>query len=65
MKNNEDDFPSRKETRRKKIKTKNNYRDFDIDDPIEKKAKKNREYKKYKEEAQEEEWEDWDRYYNH
>ena len=65
MKNNEEDFPNRKENRRKKIKTKNNYREYSSEDPVEKRAKKNLEYKKYKEESQEEEWEDWDRYYNH
>ena len=65
MKNNQEDFPNRKENRRKKIKNKNSYREFDIDDPIEKKAKKNIDYRKHREEIQEEEWEDWDRYYNH
>lgn len=65
MKNNEEDFTNRKENRRKKIKTKNTYREFDTDDPVEKRAKKNLEYKKYKEEFLEEDWEDWDRYYNH
>ena len=65
MRQNEEDFPNRKESRRKKLKNKNDYREFDSDDPIEKKAKKNIDYKKYKEEAEEEEWENWDRYYNH
>ena len=66
MQKEPDDFQSRKEHRRNKIKHKSSYRDSDYDDPIERKAKKhNSDIKKIKEEIDEEEWEDWDRYYNH
>jgi hypothetical protein len=61
----QDDFSSRKEHRRKKLKDRTSRRLCDTDDPLEKKTNKNNNIKKIKEEIQEEEWEDWDRYYNH
>ena len=65
MKDNED-FQNRKEYRRKKLRQKDSYKEFEPDDPIEKKAhKKNNELKKLRDEIEDEEWEDWDRYYNH
>lgn len=63
---NEEDFLSRKNERRKKIKNKDTTRKV-FDDTEEKviNRKLKREIKKQKEEIYDEEWEDWDRYYNH
>lgn len=60
----QEDFSNRKETRRKKIKDRSARREYEYEDPIERKANKNN-IKKIKDEIEEEEWEDWDRYYNH
>jgi NRPS condensation-like uncharacterized protein len=60
----QEDFSNRKETRRKKIKDRSTRKDYEHEDPMERKASKNN-IKKIKNEIEEEEWEDWDRYYNH
>lgn len=62
---NDEDFLSRKNDRRKKIKDKNVGKNIfeDKDDRIISKKIK-QEIKKQKEEIDNEEWEDWDRYYN-
>ena len=65
MKNNRENQPEpdEKAARRKKIQSKNMYKDEKQEPTISRSLKK--EFKKKKLEAEEEEWEDWDRYYNH
>jgi hypothetical protein len=54
-----------KDFRRKKLQSKNLYKQNGFDDEIEAKNLNKKEIKKIKENFQDEEWEDWDRYYNH
>jgi hypothetical protein len=63
--NKNEDSGSRKDFRRKKLQSKNLYKQNGFDDEIEAKNLKKKEIKKIKENFQDEEWEDWDRYYNH
>ena len=63
--NKNEDSGSRKDFRRKKLQSKNLYKQNGFDDEIEAKNLNKKEIKKIKENFQDEEWEDWDRYYNH
>lgn len=65
MKDNTDDFSSRKEIRRKNIQQKHNKHQDSYDESFIKDSIVKQEIKKKKQYYEDLEWEDWDRYYNH